>query len=188
ISQEANRLRGIVNKILSFSKMEAGKIRYNLEKSDLNEIVEEVLKSYSFHLKNKNFEYTFEACSDLPEIQSDKDALSEAIINLIDNAIKYSNGEKRIELHTGVDSGYAYFEVVDYGIGISRMDQKNVFDKFYRVPSGAIHNTKGTGLGLTLVKHIMEAHGGKIELVSQVGKGSSFRLKFPLNSQSPIHI
>lgn len=187
ISQEANRLRGIVNKILSFSKMEAGKISYSLEKSNLNEVVEEVLKSYSFHLKNKQFEYTFKACSELLEIQGDKDALSEAIINLIDNAIKYSNGEKLIELYTGVESGYAYFEVVDHGIGISGMDQKNVFDKFYRVPSGAVHNTKGTGLGLTLVKHIVEAHGGQIELVSKLNEGSSFRLKFPLTKHSLIH-
>jgi two-component system phosphate regulon sensor histidine kinase PhoR len=114
----------------------------------------------------------------------DKNAVSEAVINLLDNAIKYSNGSKEIEVRLGHDSNGIYVEVQDHGLGISSEDQKYVFDKFYRVPTGSVHNTKGTGLGLTLVSGIMRAHGGSVKLDSQPGIGSTFRLVFPVRHKT----
>ena len=111
-------------------------------------------------------------------INADSDALSEAIINLLDNAVKYSKDKKNIVLATGDDNEWVFVEVKDLGIGIGKGDQKKIFEKFYRVSSVLVHNTKGTGLGLSLVKHIMDAHKGEISLTSELGKGSTFRLKF----------
>jgi len=180
ISQEANRLGRIVNTILNFSKMEAGKRKFIFEEKDLNEIVKQIFGNYTFHLKNKNFQFNFSPDENLPKLIIDEEAASEAIINLIDNAVKYSNDNKEIKIKTGTEYNFAYVEVSDKGIGISSEDQNKIFDKFFRVSTGLVHNAKGTGLGLTLVKHIMEAHNGKIGLKSRLGEGSTFILLFPI--------
>ena len=179
ISQEANRLAGIVNKILNFSQIEAGKINFTFEKVDINAVVADVMRSYEFHLNNLGFSYTFKPGKDLLQIHGDKEAITEAIINLLDNAVKYSNHRKEITVRTGMRDGQTFVEITDKGIGISLKDQKVIFDKFYRVTNGEVHNVKGTGLGLALVKHIVDAHKGKIDLLSAEGVGSTFRLSFP---------
>jgi two-component system phosphate regulon sensor histidine kinase PhoR len=178
ISQEAFRLSNIVNKILSFSKMEAGKRTYNFKLLDLNEVVEQVFDSYKFHLQNNGFEFVLRT-QQLPlKINADSEAIAEAIINLLDNAIKYSKDKKYVVLSTGEEKNFIFAEVMDCGIGIAKEDQKKIFEKFYRVKSGLVHNTKGTGLGLPLVKQIMQAHKGEVSLISEPKKGSTFRLKF----------
>ena len=180
IRHEANRLATIVNKILSFSKMEAGKVNYELEPTDLSGLVKDVLRTYDYHLKSQGINCKFTDQLNIPVVQADPNAVSEAIINLLDNAIKYSNGSKEIEVNMGTATNEVSIEVRDYGLGISAEDQKYIFDKFYRVPTGAVHNTKGTGLGLTLVRSIMEAHGGSVKIQSNSGQGSSFKLAFPI--------
>jgi two-component system phosphate regulon sensor histidine kinase PhoR len=178
ISQESNRLSRIVNKILSFSRMEAGKRTYNFSKADLNEITENIFETYKFHLQSNGFKFILEKEETLPQMTTDAEAVSEAVINLIDNAVKYSVDTKEIKISTGKENGRVYIQVEDKGIGITNEDQKKIFDKFFRVTNGNVHNIKGTGLGLTIVKHIMDAHKGEITLESSPGKGSSFRLKF----------
>ncbi len=179
IRHESNRLASIVNKILSFSKMEAGKTNYDLQLENLTEVVEDILNTYEYHLNSLGFNCKYTPNGSLPEVSIDKNAVSEAVINLLDNAIKYGGGSKEIEVRLGRDNSHVYIEVQDYGLGISPEDQKYIFDKFYRVPTGSVHNTKGTGLGLTLVSSIMKAHGGTVEIESQSGEGSTFRLVFP---------
>lgn len=183
ISQEAGRLSRIVNKILSFSQIEAGRKKYVFKESDLNEAVKEVFNTYSFHMKSSGFSFSFEPAENLPEVSADCEAVSQAVINLIDNAFKYSTDKKVIKIVTGREKDYAFIEVSDQGIGIPQEDQERIFEKFYRVSTGEVHNVKGTGLGLTLVKHIMEAHGGKVTLKSRQGEGSTFRLSFPLTNK-----
>jgi len=180
ISTETNRLSKIVNSILSFSKIEAGKRKYNFEAVSLNEVVQNSISTFETQLINEGFKYNFEAYSDLPQIKADKDAVAEAIVNLIDNAIKYSSEKKEIQLRTGIDRNFAVVEVKDFGVGISSEDQTKIFDKFYRVTSGDVHDIKGTGLGLSLVKHIMDAHKGEIKIESKRGEGTTFRLNFRL--------
>ncbi len=179
IHSETNRLSGIVNKVLNFSKMEAGKRTFHLEKSDLNQVAGNVFNTYKFHLQNNSFEFEFNRGENLPEVSFDRDAISEAIINLLDNSVKYSEENKAVNLRTGLEKNYVFVEVEDKGIGITENDQKKIFEKFYRVSTGHIHNTKGTGLGLSLVKQIVDAHKGKIELSSIPGKGSRFRILLP---------
>ena len=112
----------------------------------------------------------------------DSEAVSEAVINLIDNSIKYSSKVKKVVLRTGRTKNSVFIEIEDSGLGISKEEQNKIFDKFYRSSSGNIHNTKGTGLGLTLVKYIIDAHKGEIKLTSEPEKGSRFSLFFPVNN------
>ena len=181
INTEANRLSNMVNNILNFSKIESGKREYHFKETDLQEEVEIILQNYGQHLDNKGFAVSFKASEDFPNLLIDKEAVSEAIINLIDNAVKYSDETKKIDLVCERDSEYAILHVIDSGIGIAIKDQALIFDKFFRVSEGNLaYKTKGSGIGLSIVKHIMDAHGGKINVRSASGKGSSFSLCFPL--------
>ena len=181
ISQETNRLGRIVNAILNFSKTEAGKRKYNFAEADINELTEQVFNTYNFHLHNKGFEFQFIKNENLPYVTIDSEAISEAIINLIDNAVKYSNDKKEVNIKTGSSDGFVFVEITDKGVGISQDDQKKIFDKFYRVSTGSTHSVKGTGLGLSLVKHIVEAHSGKIMVESKPNEGSSFKILLPVS-------
>jgi two-component system phosphate regulon sensor histidine kinase PhoR len=182
IVQETERLTRLVSNILNFSRIEAGKKEYHLVDANLNTIVEDVLKSYGSHLAHQGFAVTMKLDQSLPRITADTESLAEGLLNIIDNAVKYSDKVKSIAISTGTASGMAYVEVKDQGIGIDPQDQKKIFEKFYRVSSGLVHNTKGSGLGLSLVKHIMNGHGGIVSVKSEPGKGSTFKLSFPIQS------
>lgn len=178
IHKETNRLTKIVNSILNFSKMESGTREYDFQNYNLLEINNEIFSTYDHHIRTKGFNYNIYSEKKNIIVFADKDAISESIINLIENAMKYSSDKKMFEINIGENEEGAFWEIEDYGVGISSDDQKKIFNKFYRVSSGLIHNSKGTGLGLSLVKQIMEAHRGRIIVKSKVGFGSKFRLQF----------
>jgi two-component system, OmpR family, phosphate regulon sensor histidine kinase PhoR len=180
ISGETVRLSGIVNRILNFSKMDANKKEYSMRLEDLNELCERVLKAYGHHLERNAFKLDFIPDDNIPLIEADDEAISEAIINLLDNAMKYSDKIKHVIVSTGSDSGSVYVAVKDMGIGIPKAYQKEIFEQFYRAPMGNVHNTKGSGLGLSLVKKTMQAHKGDVVVESTLDKGSTFRLLFPI--------
>jgi len=182
ISKETNRLSGIVNKILNFSQTEANKKTLNIEPIHAGSEIKEILTTYDFHLTSKGFTYTLTDLVDL-WVKADREAFVEVIINLIDNAIKYSADVKRIEIVTSTENSYGTICVKDHGIGINTVNQKHIFDKFYRVSSGNLARSKGTGLGLSLVKQLMQAQYGKVSVSSEPGKGSSFTLYFPLETR-----
>jgi two-component system, OmpR family, phosphate regulon sensor histidine kinase PhoR len=180
IYSETQRLSGLVNKILNFSKLESGKRQFAMQQINLNDLVEDVMHSYRFHLNSKGFEQFIKLDNHPLYINGDKEALSDCIVNLLDNAIKYSKEIKSVEIKTGTKSDYSYVEVADRGIGIAKEDHRLIFDKFYRVSKGDnVYEVKGTGLGLTIVKSIVDAHKGKIEVESKPGEGSTFRLLIP---------
>ena len=178
IFQESKRLTGLVNKILNFSQMEAGLRTYQLEAVDLNTIVKEIWEAYEFHLTQHGFKADLSIFPKPLIIKADQEAISEAVINLLDNAMKYSPDTKAVSLSTGAKNSEAWIEVSDKGMGIPSEQQDKIFEKFHRVASGPVHNTKGTGLGLTLLKRIIDAHDGRIEVKSKEGAGSAFRLIF----------
>jgi two-component system, OmpR family, phosphate regulon sensor histidine kinase PhoR len=180
ISNETARLSGIVNRILNFSKMDANKKEYDLRLEDLNEVCGKVLKSFSHQLERGGFTLEFIRDEDVPMVKIDYESVSEALVNLLDNAMKYSGKVKHIQVRTGSDAGRAFIEVKDEGIGIPRAYQKDIFEQFYRAPMGNVHNTKGSGLGLSLVKKTMSAHRGEVTVESSMDKGSTFRLLFPI--------
>ena len=146
--------------------------------------MDEVLRSYLVHLKDKGFNCELTKGEDVKIISGDRNSIVEAFINLIDNAMKYSSDKKNVKIKTGTDGNFSFIEVTDEGIGIAKKHQTEIFDQFFRAPTGDVHNTKGSGLGLTLVKKTMEAHHGKIKVDSAMGKGSTFRLYFPIKKEA----
>ena len=178
INKESERLTRLINNILNFSRIESGRKEYIFQEADLNSIIQETIDIYSYHVKSKGFVLHVELTGDLPAIYADAEAITECIINLLDNAVKYSGEEKCIKISSGKIADDVYVDIVDKGIGISQKDLQHIFDKFYRVSSGMVHNTKGSGLGLTLVQHIVKAHSGEIKVESNPGKGTSFRILF----------
>lgn len=182
IGLETTRLTRLINNILNFSRMEAGKKTYHFQPLQVNDVVEDILHLYAYKLRSKGFEVEQNLGEDLPLIEGDTEAIAEALINLIDNAIKYSPEEKHVTLTTVREGEQVNVMVKDRGMGIAPEDQKKIFDKFYRVSSALVHDTKGTGLGLALIKHIMDAHKGSVRVASKIGKGSQFTLTFPIHA------
>ena len=179
LSKESQRLTGIVNKILSFSQSEAKKKVFHPERLHVADVIQGVLSTYDFHLKSKGFEYHVSGEKDV-SVHADREAFVECFINLLDNAVKYSEDIKLIEIEIGREKEFGTIAVKDSGIGISAQDQRHVFDKFYRVAKRNLARTQGTGLGLSLVKQLMDAQRGRITVASELGKGSTFTLYFPL--------
>ena len=183
IVKESERLTGLVNNILDFSRIESGRKEYHLTNVDLNTIVKSVLSVYQAHLEHLGFILETELSSPLHLIHADPEALSEALINVVDNAVKYSDKWKSIKVRTGTEGRNVYVEVEDRGIGIPQEEQSKIFEKFYRVSTGLGHAARGSGIGLTLVRHIVDAHKGEITTRSKVGEGSTFRLSFPISDR-----
>jgi two-component system phosphate regulon sensor histidine kinase PhoR len=184
ILQETERLTRLINNILNFSRMEAGKKQYRFESVALNDVIVDVLKTYTFHLQHEGFAVVVQLAGNMRTISADREAVAEALINTLDNAAKYSTADKYVRIETGQTESMSYVEVEDHGIGIDKHHHKKIFETFYRVSTGLTNNIKGSGLGLSLVSHIMDAHGGMIELESEPGKGSTFRLLFPIVNRS----
>ena len=180
IRKESERLTHLINNVLDFSRMDTGVKEYNFEEADLIEIVRSSLEAYKFHIRDLGFEIESELLGELVMPKIDKDAISQALLNLLSNAVKYSEDRKYIRVEVDKDSTSALISVTDHGVGISKEQLKRIFDKFYRVPTTMAKKTRGSGLGLTLAKHIIEAHEGRIEAESEVGKGSKFTIRIPL--------
>lgn len=182
INTEANRLSRMVNNILNFNKIESGRREYYFANTSLNDEVESLIENYRQHFDKNGFHIDMILDANLPDIRIDKEAVSEAVINMIDNAMKYSDDIKHIRIETELKENYACLKIIDHGIGIANADLSLVFDKFFRVSSGDLaYKAKGSGIGLSIVKHIMDAHEGKVEVESKLGEGSCFSLCFPIH-------
>jgi len=177
---ETERLTRLVNNILNFSRMEADRRQYHFRLIELNAVVKNVLDIYEYQLRTMGFSTVVQLKSTLPLINGDDEALAEALHNIVDNAIKYSNEEKSLKVETGTRGAEVFVEVQDRGIGIPAQYHGKIFEKFFRVSGGLVHTAKGSGLGLALVRHIVQAHGGTIEVESSPGKGSTFRIILPV--------
>lgn len=183
INKESQRLTQLINNILDFSRIEAGRREYKFVKSDLARVVDEVLDAYRFSIEQQGFAVDVAVAEGLPEVEIDPEALGQAFINLLNNALKYSREDKQITIALRVQDGKLMLSVGDKGIGIATGEHAKIFDKFYRAEDSLVHETKGSGLGLSLVRHIMEAHGGSVEVESAPGRGSTFTLSLPLPKQ-----
>ncbi len=180
IGKESRRLTQLINNILDFSRIEAGRKEYRLVPSDIASVVRDVVESYRFAIEKLGFALQLELADDLPPLALDPEALSQALINLLNNAIKYSPEHKAITVSVRREADRVLLSVSDRGIGIPRSEHRRIFEKFYRVETSLVHTTKGSGLGLALVQHITEAHGGHVELRSTPGEGSTFTLSLPV--------
>jgi len=186
INKESRRLTQLINNILDFSRIEAGRKEYRLVRTDLAAVVRDVVDAYRFPIEHQGFTLDLAVAEDLPEMETDPEALSQALINLLNNAIKYSPEDKRIAVSVRCEGDRVLVSVADRGIGIPKAEQKRIFEKFYRVESSLVHTTKGSGLGLALVQHITEAHGGRVEVTSAPGEGSTFTLSLPVRGEAAV--
>jgi signal transduction histidine kinase len=188
IRKESERLTALINNILDFSRIEAGRKEYEFRETDIGDLVHNTLDSYRYQIESQGFEFEEKIDDNLPPVTVDREAIARAVVNLVNNALKYSDDDKFLGVKLYRDNGAVKLEVVDHGIGIARRDQSKIFEKFYRTGDPLVHNTKGSGLGLSLVRHITEAHGGEIEVDSTPGKGSRFVLSLPLNGSAQQRI
>jgi len=180
IRKESERLTALINNILDFSRIEAGRKEYDFRETDLRELVHNTLDSYRYQIEQHGFAYE-EKIDEVPPLRVDREAMARSLVNLVNNALKYSQDRKFIGVNLYRDNGSVKLEVVDHGIGIPPQEQSKIFEKFYRVGDPLVHNTKGSGLGLSLVRHIAQAHGGEVLVDSSPGQGSKFTITLPVN-------
>ena len=180
IVNESERLTRLLNNVLDFSKIEQGKRIYCPAPASLGEIVRTAARAMEYPLKQQGFALDVRVDEGLPQVRVDGDAIEQAVLNLLSNAMKYSGESRRIDLQALREGDRAVIRVVDRGIGIDPREQGRIFEKFYRVPARENQSLPGTGLGLSLVAHIAEAHGGSVEVESAPGRGSTFSIILPL--------
>ncbi len=184
IETETGRLTGLLNNILDFARIESGRKMYRFQASDVEQIVADTLKTFEIRLRHNGFRMTLESPhGPLPPVVLDPDAITQAVGNLLDNAVKYSGGSRGISVTIARSGRWIVISIKDRGIGISRDEQKKIFERFHRVGTGLVHDVKGSGLGLSIVSHIVQAHGGSVTVESDPGKGSTFSIRLPVGAE-----
>ena len=181
IREESERLTALINNILDFSRIEAGRKEYDFKETNLAELVRATLDSYRFQIEQNGFKFEENIANDLPPVNVDREAIARSLLNLVNNALKYSKDQKYIGVKLYRANGSVKLEVRDRGIGIAPGEQDKIFEKFYRCGDPLVHNIKGSGLGLSLVRHIAQAHGGDVSVESAPEKGSKFTIALPID-------
>ena len=179
IYKENKRLEHQVERVLNVAKLDKDQVILNKDRFDVNELLDEVKENFELHHLEKGGIITIELNATNHIIQADAVHLTNVIYNLLENAVKYCESVPSITIQTRNDKNGIWIEIEDNGIGIKKENLSLIFDKFYRVPTGNLHNVKGFGLGLYYVKLIVDAHGGKVNVKSTPGKGTTFSLFFP---------
>ncbi len=179
LNRETNRLTQRIERLLDWGRMESGKRVYERRPERVDAIVTEALEAFDASHVGRHDAVTVTLASDLPSIEADRPALVDALLNLLTNAYKYSRERGKIRIEARADDKYVRIAVVDAGIGIARREHRRIFDKFYRANELLSSDVEGSGLGLAIVRHVVQAHGGRVELESELGKGSTFTLVLP---------
>jgi len=185
IYTEAIRLRKMIDKLLDVAKADSGQTMVNQAPFKLDELAEEYYNTTKQYVASKGFEYSLNKEENMPFVMIDPDHVETILSNLVENSMKYSSKNKDISIDVYRGRKTVSFSVTDKGDGIPKKAQKNVFDKFYRVESSMTSNTKGHGLGLSIVKNMVELNGGSITVSSEVDKGTTFTVTFPALFELP---
>lgn len=179
ITREAERLSHLIDNVLDFARIERGKASYDFAEGRLDEVVERALDVCRYRVEKEKMRLRTELEPGLPAVRMDENAMTLVLLNLIDNAVKYAAEGKEIAVTLGRTPGGVMLSVRDYGPGIPSEEQPRIFERFYRARGARDHNVRGSGIGLALVKHIVEAHGGRITVSSQPGQGATFTVVVP---------
>ena len=181
ILKQSERLSHLINNILDFSKMEEGRRLFLFEKADIVPVVTDIVETFRQHNVDQGFLIDLLIPEPLPDVVFDREAMEQVIHNLLDNACKYSGDSRKIEVHLSSKGNKIIISVIDHGIGIKKDDLDKIFGRFYRAGEELTQTVKGSGIGLTIVKQIVEAHHGEITVESSPGKGSKFTINIPLS-------
>lgn len=187
ITRESGRLTHLINNILDFARIESGRKRYDVKPIDVGLLARETYEAYRLQLEHEGFEHQLFVDDNLPTIHADRDAIAQALINLINNAMKYADDSDKflgidVSAETRRDQHGVLISVSDRGIGIRPEDRNLLFSDFYRSSDDRVRRKRGAGLGLALVKHIVDGHGGIVDVESRLVKGSIFRIFLPQNN------
>lgn len=182
ITHQNKRLENQVEKVLQSTLAEKGNIHLQKERLDLNKILAQIIQDLDLKIQEKEGQILLKTDEKIPLIYADKNHLENLVFNLLDNAIKYCSSKPRVLVSTSLIGNKICLSVADNGIGIDPKFRKKIFNKFFRVPTGDIHNVKGFGLGLDYVKNIVKAHNWKIFTESEEAKGSIFKIMIPTNN------
>ena len=181
IETESRRLTQLVNNILDFARIESGGKSYRFEVADLTDVLATTLRTFEMRLKHDGFEIEYEGPEEpLPPVRIDVDALGQALHNLLDNAVKYSGESRWIGVRLESRGDEVVVSIADRGSGISAEEQRKIFERFHRAGTVLVHEVRGSGLGLSIVRHVVEAHRGRVALESTLGRGSVFSIHLPL--------
>lgn len=180
ILQQSERLSHLIDNILDFSKMEEGQKIFRFEKADIIPVIKDIVESFQKHTADEGFHISLSIPEPLPDVVFDREAIEQVMHNLLDNACKYSGESRNIEVHLLPKGSKILISVRDNGVGIRKEDQDKIFSRFYRAGEELTQTVKGSGIGLTIVKQIVEAHQGEITVESSPGKGSKFTIRIPL--------
>ena len=183
IRDENKRLGILVENVLRTSIYEQGQMKLKLQQFDVHQVILQVIANIQIQVKARNGQIVTRFYSKNSLVSGDHLHITNVIYNLIDNAVKYSEGAPLVEIQTFDESRSIAIAFSDNGMGISKENQRKIFDKLYRVPTGNIHNVKGYGLGLSYVKGVMEMHGGTVDVVSEIKKGSTFTIHIPIEHE-----
>ena len=181
IYQESKRLTTQVEKVLQMAVFNEGKLKLKFKDVNINTLIKSVVLNFELRVKSKNGELTADLKASPEIIKADEVHLTNVLFNLLDNAVKYSKDEPKINISSEIKDEYLVVSVKDNGIGIQSEYVGQIFERFYRVPTGNVHDVKGFGLGLSYVKIIVDAHKGKIKVESAPNKGTKFMIYFPIN-------
>lgn len=184
IVSESERLSRLVDNVLDFSRIEQDRKIYQMQRVCLADVVRSALRAIQYPLARLNFTLNVAIDDSLPPLMADPDAIEQAVLNLLANAVKYSGSAREIRLQVRRDQDEAVIEVADSGVGIAPEHHQRIFEKFYRVRSAETDRVPGAGLGLTLVSHAVKAHGGRVEVSSTPGLGSTFSIRMPLSREA----
>jgi signal transduction histidine kinase len=181
ISNSGHHLLTLINDILDISKIEAGKMDLRFDMVDVKTIIDETVTMTQTLTSEKKIIVGIELPENMPKILADKSKLKQIMYNLIGNAIKFTDDDGKIKIRAEINEKIIRISVIDTGIGISLKDQKKLFKPFSQIDSSISRKYEGTGLGLALVKELIESHGGKIWVESEPGKGSNFTFEIPID-------
>ena len=181
IYQESKRLTTQVEKVLQMAVFNEGKLKLKIKEVNLNTLIKSVVLNFELRVKAKDGELTTDLQVDPAIIKGDEVHITNVLFNLLDNAVKYSKEAPKIIISTKLEDNFLIVGIKDHGIGIQKEYVGQIFERFYRVPTGNVHDVKGFGLGLSYVKKIIDAHRGKIKVESDINKGTKFMIYFPIN-------
>ena len=180
LQQETLRLEAMISRLLDFGRMEAGKMIYHQQPESVSGVVDSALSAFEPNRLREQVNLSVDVAPELPPVMADREMMSQALLNLLHNAVKYGGEDRSIELVCGRQNGRVAISVRDHGPGIPRKERHRIFERFYRIDDRLSRTQEGSGLGLAIVRHVVQAHGGRVVVRNRPRGGAEFQILLPV--------